>query len=35
MAACREEIARHARLADELRLPSFQWYRHIRSMTRL
>jgi DNA-binding SARP family transcriptional activator/tetratricopeptide (TPR) repeat protein len=26
MAACREEIARHARMADELRLPSFQWY---------
>ena len=26
MPACREEIARHARLADELRLPSFQWY---------
>ena len=27
MPACREEMARHARLADELRLPSFQWYR--------
>ena len=26
MPACRAEIARHARLADELRLPSFQWY---------
>ena len=26
MPAFREEIARHARLADELRLPSFQWY---------
>ena len=26
MPACREEIARHARLADELRLPAFQWY---------
>jgi DNA-binding SARP family transcriptional activator len=26
MPACREEIARHTRLADELRLPSFQWY---------
>jgi DNA-binding SARP family transcriptional activator/tetratricopeptide (TPR) repeat protein len=26
MPGCREEIARHARLADELRLPSFQWY---------
>jgi DNA-binding SARP family transcriptional activator len=26
MAACRDEIARHVRLADELRLPSFQWY---------
>ena len=26
MPACREEIARHSRLADELRLPSFQWY---------
>ena len=26
MPACREEMARHARLADELRLPSFQWY---------
>jgi AAA ATPase domain len=26
MPACREEIARHARMADELRLPSFQWY---------
>ena len=26
MAACREEIARHTRLADELRLPTFQWY---------
>jgi tetratricopeptide (TPR) repeat protein len=26
MAACREEMARHARLADELRLPAFQWY---------
>ncbi len=26
MAAFREEVARHARLADELRLPSFQWY---------
>ena len=24
--ACREEIARHTRLADELRLPSYQWY---------
>jgi DNA-binding SARP family transcriptional activator len=26
MPACRDEIARHTRLADELRLPSFQWY---------
>ena len=26
MPACREEMARHTRLADELRLPSFQWY---------
>jgi len=26
MPACREEIVRHSRLADELRLPSFQWY---------
>ncbi|MEA2132174.1 MAG: hypothetical protein QOC68_83, partial [Solirubrobacteraceae bacterium] len=26
MAACREEMAHHARLADELRLPVFQWY---------
>jgi hypothetical protein len=26
MPACREEIARHTRLADELRLASFQWY---------
>jgi DNA-binding SARP family transcriptional activator len=26
MTACREEIARHGRLADELRLPVFQWY---------
>jgi DNA-binding SARP family transcriptional activator len=26
MPACRDEIARHARMADELRLPSFQWY---------
>lgn len=26
MGACREEMGRHARLADELRLPSFQWY---------
>jgi tetratricopeptide (TPR) repeat protein len=26
MPACREEMARHARLADELRLPVFQWY---------
>ena len=26
MPACREEVARHARLADELRLPAFQWY---------
>lgn len=26
MPACREEIAHHVRLADELRLPSFQWY---------
>jgi DNA-binding SARP family transcriptional activator/tetratricopeptide (TPR) repeat protein len=26
MSACREEMARHARLADELRLPVFQWY---------
>ena len=26
MPACREEMARHARLADELRLPTFQWY---------
>ena len=26
MPAFREEAARHARLADELRLPSFQWY---------
>ncbi|MEA2394150.1 MAG: hypothetical protein QOJ82_2041, partial [Solirubrobacteraceae bacterium] len=26
MPACREEIARHARLADDLRLPIYQWY---------
>jgi tetratricopeptide (TPR) repeat protein len=26
MPACREEMARHGRLADELRLPMFQWY---------
>jgi DNA-binding SARP family transcriptional activator/tetratricopeptide (TPR) repeat protein len=26
MPAWREEVARHARLADELRLPAFQWY---------
>jgi hypothetical protein len=26
MTACRAQIARHNRLADELRLPSFQWY---------
>ncbi|WP_157592057.1 AAA family ATPase [Solirubrobacter soli] len=26
MPACREEIARHARLAEELRLPAFEWY---------
>jgi DNA-binding SARP family transcriptional activator len=26
MAAWREEVRRHARLADELRLPAFQWY---------
>ncbi len=26
MPACRAEMARHARLADELRLPAFQWY---------
>jgi hypothetical protein len=26
MTACREEIAHHGRLADELRLPVFQWY---------
>jgi DNA-binding SARP family transcriptional activator len=26
MTAWRDEAARHARLADELRLPSFQWY---------
>jgi DNA-binding SARP family transcriptional activator len=26
MGAWREEMARHARLADELRLPTFQWY---------
>ena len=26
MAAWQEEIARHARLAEELRLPAFQWY---------
>ena len=26
MPAFREEVARHARLADELRLPTFQWY---------
>ncbi len=26
MPAWREETARHARLADELRLPAFQWY---------
>jgi DNA-binding SARP family transcriptional activator/tetratricopeptide (TPR) repeat protein len=26
MTAWREEVARHARLADELRLPAFQWY---------
>ncbi len=26
MTAWREEIARHARLAEELRLPAFQWY---------
>jgi DNA-binding SARP family transcriptional activator len=27
MGAWREEVRRHARLADELRLPVFQWYR--------
>jgi hypothetical protein len=26
MAAWREEVAAHARLADELRLPAYQWY---------
>ena len=26
MPACRDEMAHHARLADELRLPVFQWY---------
>jgi tetratricopeptide (TPR) repeat protein len=26
MPACREEMRRHARLADELRLPMYQWY---------
>ncbi len=26
MAACHAEIARHTRLADELRLPVYQWY---------
>ena len=26
MPAFRDEVARHARLADELRLPGFQWY---------
>ena len=26
MPAWRDEVARHARLADELRLPAFQWY---------
>jgi tetratricopeptide (TPR) repeat protein len=26
MPAWREEVTRHARLADELRLPAFQWY---------
>jgi tetratricopeptide (TPR) repeat protein len=26
MTAWREEVARHARLADELRLPAYQWY---------
>jgi len=26
MPACRAEIARHTRLADELRLPIYQWY---------
>jgi DNA-binding SARP family transcriptional activator len=26
MPAFREEVTRHARLADELRLPNFQWY---------
>jgi hypothetical protein len=26
MGAWREEVRRHARLADELRLPAFQWY---------
>ena len=26
MPECRREMARHARLADELRLPVFQWY---------
>jgi DNA-binding SARP family transcriptional activator len=26
MTAFRQEVTRHARLADELRLPSFQWY---------
>jgi DNA-binding SARP family transcriptional activator/RecA/RadA recombinase len=26
MPAWREEVARHARLAEELRLPTFQWY---------
>jgi DNA-binding SARP family transcriptional activator len=26
MPACRDEMARHGRLADELRLPTYQWY---------
>ena len=33
MPACREEIARHSRLADDLRLPSFQWYRPLWAAT--
>jgi hypothetical protein len=34
MPACREEIARHARLAEELRLPSFTWYAPLWAATR-
>ena len=33
MPACRQEIAHHVRLADELRLPAFQWYASLWSAT--